>query len=463
VTPQAKDAQSAKSAAKSSPPSGDDLSIGPLRIDRASRPYRTIAALLTVAAAICSATYGFATYVEISPLKDKLKDNEAQIASLEKERQSLSTQLDRLERKIAEITKDSDKPLLTYPADGSSIIGSDQMFTWEYSKLVNGYVFELRSLSNPGQPVLRQNVVRPEIKRVYFSLPKLDRGEYLWRIAPGMVVKGELVAQGAWSNPSTFSVFPDTLARIRATGDILVATTPTSYDAFVASNGLGQYSGFEMELVSSLSGAIAKKLGIAIPNIKTVEVPWSGLMSTMQNGEADMAVRSIVRTRSREAQYPGLKFSRGYISNSQIVVSTRDNLKFPDALRGSVVAVKANTFNERAAVHVSQKFGFRVDNSYTNYGDIYQALREGRAAFAIVDSVLAAQFLKSDGRQLGPSLDSELRGLYKKELFSDGEEYVVVIHERASSGPLLAIINEILSSPEFNESKKRLLKKYGLP
>jgi ABC-type amino acid transport substrate-binding protein len=251
--------------------------------------------------------------------------------------------------------------------------------------------------------------------------------------------------------------------RILFSHKILVATTPTSYDRFVSSNGNGVYSGFEIELIRYIAAQLGLELHSSVPlAVSTVEIPWSGLFTAMQQGEADIAIRSITRTKSREQEYPNLDFTSGYLTNHQIFITMLPNGNFPDSLRGAKVGVKQNSFNERAARFLAEQYQFTTDASYVAYGDLYQALRDGKIAYALVDSVLASEFLRNQGAQLGPALDAQLRSFYDKELGQDHEEYSIVIRREGAKDRLRDAIQNIMGSAAFGKFLEGLKIKYGL-
>lgn len=298
---------------------------------------------------------------------------------------------------------------------------------------------------------------------MHYSLSSGTIGEYLWRIRPGSIVGTTEVAQGPWSNANTFHVYATVIERIRKTGKILLATTPTSYDAFVSTEGNEQYGGYEIEFIRWVAGELGKRLQTTTaPTIEVLQIPWSRMFSSMQNGEADIAVRSITRSASRENEYSNLRFTNGYLQNHQIFIQAKREGAFPDSLSNTIVGVKANSLNEKAARFLASRFKFKVDASYVAYGDLYQSLREGRINFALVDSTLVAKFLDRQVFQYGGSLDGLLKPFYQKELGWDKEEYAILVHESSPNDKLREILNEILSSQEFATFNSSLKTTYGL-
>jgi ABC-type amino acid transport substrate-binding protein len=296
---------------------------------------------------------------------------------------------------------------------------------------------------------IKINVDRPETKSMFYAFDPTAAGSYVWRVRPGTIVAGGEVGQGPWSPAAVFTIHPSVTDRIRATGRLLVASTPTSYDIGV--NSQGGYGGFELKVLRWLLPRLAEKLNLKqAPSLEIEEIPWNRLFNYMQNGEADIAVRSITRSETREKEYQNLKFTVGYVRNHQIFVQPKNDGKFPDSLKGSTVGAKSRSVNESVAKFLAQRFGYNVNSTYTAYGDVLEGLRRGEIAFAVVDSSLVNELLGKSIFALGGHLDGELRQFYQRELGFDHEEYSILVHEGGSS-ELRMVLNEILSSDEYTK------------
>ena len=291
---------------------------------------------------------------------------------------------------------------------------------------------------------------------MFIAFDQLHSGTYIWRIRPGVAVPGREIAQGPWSSAAVFTIHASITDRITSTGKLLVATTPTSYDPFVGVNRQGQYDGFELKLLQWLIPRLGEKLQLKrVPNLEIVEVPWNQLFTYMQNGEADIAVRSITRSEAREREYQNLRFTMGYLQNHQIFVQLKQEGNYPTSLKSKIVGVKNRSVNESAAKFLAQKHGFNVNSSFTAYADLYEGLRRGDIAFALVDSSLVNERLNKSLFPLGGFLDNELREFYKKELGYDREEYSILVHE-GGSDRLRTVLNEIIQSPDYDNFVRRL-------
>ncbi len=403
-----------------------------------------VSAGIGVLSATISGTYALTHFLETKPLQEKLTSVTQALTAAESERQTLRNQFDQLQQRYERVLSSNDRPILLFPADNASIIGTAHNFAWDY-KAHDGntsYYVELQQLFPPAKDPRRFNIVRPESKREYISLDGTGPQQYLWRIRPGKIAGDVQLGTGSWSLPSTFWVYPTVTDRIKSTKKLLVATTSTSYDSFVASDSAGQSDGYEVELF--------------------VELPWSRIFTSLQRGEADVAMRSISRSAFREREYSNLRFTNGYVENHQIFVQPRQGGEFPGTLENSRVGVKNNSINEKAAKYLAAKYKFVVDTSFVAYSDLYQALRDGKINFALVDNLLVEKYLGKQLFQFGGSLNMELRPFYLKELERDKEEYAILVHESNQDSRLRTYLNEILASPEIRKVNAELQKRFHL-
>jgi ABC-type amino acid transport substrate-binding protein len=429
---------------------GVSVQLADLPVITSKRWYVTLSAAIAILGAIVSGTYFVIDYGRIKPIETQLEETQTLLANSKTDFLSAKSQLERSEQKASVLAANLTRPEQIFPPDRSSIVGFNVSFSWDYAKhdASSKYILELFNLATPDD-LLKLNVDRPETKSMFYAFDRLAAGSYLWRVRPGVIVSGQEVAQGPWSLAAVFTIHPNVTERIRSTGKILVATTPTSYDPFVGVNNLGQYQGFELKLLRWLMPRIAEKLQLnQTPTLEIAEVPWNELFTYMQNGEADIAVHSITRSEAREKEYQNLKFTTGYVVNHQIFVQLTKDGVFPDSLKGRSVGAKSRSVNESVAKFLAPTLGYTVNSSYTAYGDLFDGLRRGEIAYAVVDSSLVSEALNKSIYPLGGFLDNKLRPFYKRELGFDHEEYSILVHEGGSS-ELRTALNAILASAEY--------------
>lgn len=439
--------------------------IGKFPVIKRGRWYLTLSALVAIVGAVMGGAYQFVRLVQIQPLEQSVEESRRSLSTSETDRQSIRSQLTFERTKYAELLTQFHRPVLLSPPDGASLIGTQQLFSWDYSKhdANTSYILELRRIGNgtkEGARVL--GVPQSETRRLFVSLMGESKSEFHWRIRPGAVVNGSAVPAGPWSSTGTFSIFPTVLDRIKDSGVVRLASTPTSYDRAVASDGSGGFSGYEYEVAKWLVQHISATLGVQTSlKLELVDVSWDRLFSAVQRGEADMAIRSITRSATREREFPNLRFTKGYLRNHQILIQTSNSGEFPKSLSGAVVGVKRNSINEKAAEFLSPKFRFKVDSSFTAYADVYQALKDGRIGFALVDSVLVAHQLGREYFQLGPRLDEALKMFYQKELGADFEEYGILVLGTAGNDKFRKVLDAAIEDAKFVAFSAELKKKYG--
>jgi ABC-type amino acid transport substrate-binding protein len=423
-----------------------------------------IKALVAGIVSLVGVVYGVVRFIEIAPLEEQIRALKDSVVKIETERNTLSSQFGALQNDYKQAIQMVARPVLLTPEDRTSLLGGQLVFEWDYkgNETTNGYVLEIRSFSNSDVPKLI-SVARPETRRQFYDLGDTPNGEFLWRVRPGSLVNGQVVAQGPWSGTSTFTMFANDIERIKRTGKIMVGSTPTAYDAFVASDANGNLEGFEVDLINWLTRDISSRLGIApTPTVEIVQIPWSHLFNAVEDGEVDVAIRSITKSVKREREFRNIRFSTGYLKNHQIIVQRAAHGEFPASLSNATIGVKTGSINEKAARYLVQKFHWKIDSSFVNYGDIYEALHEGKLDFALLDSVLAHKFSPSRVVQFGPELDSYLLPFYKEELGSDIEEYSIAVHGSESDNDLEKVIDDSLRSAAGKTAVESFLKKYGL-
>jgi ABC-type amino acid transport substrate-binding protein len=441
----------------------DKAAVGELKIPLFRNAYVTVASICAMLAAVASATFGIVHYVEVRPLNDKIVALQQTGTTSDATAQGYKGQLSALQQQYEVLRNASTAPVLTYPPDRSSVIGNSVLFTWDYKKreTVSGYMVEIRELQ---QSNARKYLNTPASDRteLFYSFGNARAGEYLWRVRPGSYVEGVERPEGPWSRPATFSVYSSVEQRIRATGHLTVTTTPTTYDAFVAADNAGHYHGYEIELARWLTLKLGPLLQTKPLTLEVVDIPWSRLFDALQNGETDVAIRSITRSNARERDYSNLRFTVGYLRNHQVLVQSRDHGAFPGALAGARVGAKNSSINEKAARFLVKRYHYHVDATFVAYDNLYDALRRGRIDFAIVDSALVGPFLKQGIERFGPELDNDLKGFYRAELGRDFEEYAVLVHESTANDRLRPLLNSLLQSKEFDTFNALLKRKYGL-
>ena len=238
--------------------SGVSIKIEDLPLITTRRWYVTLSAAIGIVGSIVSATYFVVDYARIRPIEKELEDSKTLLASAKSDTITAKSQLERAEQKNSEVVKKFDLPTMVFPPDRSSVVGSNLSFVWEYGKHDTNtrYILALRDMAGRA-PEIKMNVDRPETKSMFYAFDPGAAGTYVWWVRPGRVVSEEEIGEGPWSSPAVFTIYPSVSERIRATGKLLVASTPTSYDMGV-SNKDG-YGGFEVKVLRWLAPRLCRQ------------------------------------------------------------------------------------------------------------------------------------------------------------------------------------------------------------
>jgi hypothetical protein len=239
--------------------SATSVKIEDLPVIVSRRWYVTLSAVIGIVGSIITGTYFVVDYGRIKPIEKDLKDNRTLLASAKSDALSAKSQLERAEQRNGELAAKFDRPVQIFPRDRSSVVGSNISFLWDYGKhdASTQYILELQDMTGRAQPI-KLNVDRPETKSLFYAFEPAAAGSYVWWVRPGRIVSEGEVGQGPWSPPAVFTIYPNVTERIRATGKLLIASTPTSYDMGV--NNKGEYGGFEIKVLRWLAPRLAEKL-----------------------------------------------------------------------------------------------------------------------------------------------------------------------------------------------------------
>ncbi|MCG8434890.1 MAG: transporter substrate-binding domain-containing protein, partial [Gammaproteobacteria bacterium] len=344
--------------------------------------------IITVVLWLIGTTYLVVKYLEIGPISNNLAQTQMDVVTLRAQLAALEKELAESQAAYQGALRVLDQPFLISPKDRSLRIGNSLTFVWDYRDHDNNtsYVLEVEEASRGENHITTKNVIRPELKRTHYTIQDTETSMIAWRVAPGRVVADQVITTGPWSPSGRVTVHPSVLTRIRETGKIRVGTTATSYGPFTKSDGQGHYHGFDIDLITWMAPRIGQRLSMTDePSIQIVDLQWKDMFDAIQAGHIDIAIRAITRTKERESSYSKVRFSQGYLQNNQVIIQRIGETNFPYALSGAQVAVKQGSTNERAARALARQFGFVVDPSYVNYGDVYRALDDGDVQFGLVD------------------------------------------------------------------------------
>lgn len=439
-------------------------------IPLSKRHYITISSIIAVFLWAIGATYFVLQYIEVNPLRQKNHELSQSLNSVTSKNQSLQNELDNLKQSYNQLQKNISRPTLIYPPNESSLIGGRIAFRWDYRDHTSyqKYILEIRNITHPGSEVHRYNVLNPEQKLMNFPISILSEppyGEYVWRIKPGQLLQEDKeIVHGPASQYSSFFLDPSVIERIKRTAILRVGTSLTFTGYFNILSTEGNLEGFDIDLIRWIAGKLRNKLDVKQPlKVEFLDTPWKMLLPNLRRFEVDLVISAMTSIRKREEDFRGIKFTKGYIQSHSIFVHNgKIDKSYPDGLKGRRVGVAEETTNEKAAHFLKNKFGFKINNSFKAYADIYRGLIDGNIDFGLVDNILVLKYLKNkEFIPYGPSLDKELELFYKEEFGRDSEKYAIaVVEEPRKEEDLLKLIDKILESDEGQEKLKELTKKW---
>lgn len=162
---------------------------------------------------------------------------------------------------------------------------------------------------------------------------------------------------------------------------VMEASPPFSYRA-----ADGTLTGFNVEIMQALCRAMAATCSFE-------EVPFQNLLEAVAGGRYEYGLANFLRTPEREAR---AAFSAPYWRSSSSFVGPAGETDHavPQAVAGRRVAV---IHGSRQHAYMAQRAGTPAGLvEVTHVTEMWQALRDGRAEFALVSTLAALGFLVSD-------------------------------------------------------------------
>ncbi|MBT2987713.1 MAG: membrane-bound lytic murein transglycosylase MltF [Candidatus Thiodiazotropha sp. (ex Ctena orbiculata)] len=174
------------------------------------------------------------------------------------------------------------------------------------------------------------------------------------------------------------SIPPPLVERIKAAGELVVATRNSGTTLYEGSEGL---TGFEYELVQLFSEELGVKAHFIIPK------SFEGLLPTVVNGDAHLAAAGLTVTPEREAE---IRFGPAYQEITQQVVyrsGERRPRKVEDLI-GKDLHVLAGSSHEEELVRLKDEYPDLTWISHTDLesAELMQMVQDNKIDFTIADS-----------------------------------------------------------------------------
>lgn len=220
----------------------------------------------------------------------------------------------------------------------------------------------------------------------------------------------------------------------------LVVGMPTTARPFTTVGPDGRLSGFNADLAEMLCRALPADCRIE-------PAPFPKLLAGIAEGRFDMGIGNVLKTPERERQ---MLFSRPIWRSTSSLIAAKGQAVMPpdEAVRRHPVCVVQNTqqaawVGRLAAANVVPEAGFKA---------VFEGLRAGRCALALMPTVNALEFLTSaDGAGFdyhGPPLDEPSLG---------GTVHIVLPPDR---GALRDAVDAALERMMLDGSYRALISRY---
>lgn len=166
---------------------------------------------------------------------------------------------------------------------------------------------------------------------------------------------------------------------------IRIATNATFVPfEFKDSDSSSEYKGFEMDLFR----AVAKEMG---RDIEYNNIPFSGIIPIIQQGDMDIAVSGMTMTKERAEK---VLFAAPFYESKLVILTPKDSgIKTVEDLQGKVVAVQMGTTGSDYA----QNHGLQM-KQFDHNAEAIMELQVGGSPAAIVDKPVADYFVANDGK-----------------------------------------------------------------
>jgi len=280
--------------------------------------------MVTIMLAIAGAVAGVYQSVYIPSVRNDL---ELKLANLKKQYQddikiaeakqkTLQTQLQELEKARGNLLEAGGSPILSFPKNDEVLISNEITFKWDYkSDQIPHFIIEITRVFRGNLSRATYSVLQPQNRIFHIPITtEADTGEYLWRVRPGLISEGNVLATGPWSAYQSFWVFTSVKQKIAQMRKLRVGMYPSFTDKFNLPVAGGKYEGLSVELAHF----VADELRVKLPKeesdeikVEIISYAWQDLLVELSRNSVDVVISSVTATKNREQEY-GILFSKGY-------------------------------------------------------------------------------------------------------------------------------------------------------
>lgn len=163
-----------------------------------------------------------------------------------------------------------------------------------------------------------------------------------------------------------------------------VATNATFVPFEFKGEGDSDYKGYEIDMIR----AVAKTMG---REIEFNNIPFSGIIPIIQQGDMDLAVSGMTITKERSQK---VLFAAPFYESKLVILTGKDkNIKSVEDLKGHTIAVQMGT----TAADYAQKLGLKV-KQFDHNAEALMELKIGGSEAVIADKPVADYYVATEGK-----------------------------------------------------------------
>jgi ABC-type amino acid transport substrate-binding protein len=382
-------------------------------------------------------------------------------AVLAAERAAYDSDLRQRDKDIEGVLPDQlDKPLLTYPHNGASLVTNYIRLQWREGKQqtrARNYTVEVIAPGRTGSPDFANPQFYPATDPLHMSTTlRLDIGSYLWRVK-----RGADDSDAEWSPYFYFDNFATSKKRIEQTGILMLGTfLPSMHSEIECQNHQGQEMPvsdlkFDNIIINAICMKLANRLHFKV--IRFVKYPTADTLvfSGVKDGNVDLAVSALSDTTGRKTR--GVSFSQEYLEN-HLVLATRAADKELLSEGARVGVVRGGT-NAEFAWELSRRQLISIAEA-ESLQELLRMLENKEVSAIIVDEPIIDTQIKSGEVVVRDHLTRGFGGLMNRLRMPTATAdarvgLAVAVHDRE----LEAEINQLLDESMLNRVKQGLYNK----
>lgn len=249
------------------------------------------------------------------------------------------------------------------------------------------------------------------------------------------------------------------LPAIKSEGVLRVGVGIMGLKPWIWQDEQGNYTGLEKEIMDS----VAKDIGV--PKYEYVITEWSTLIPGLNAKRWDVVMSAMSKTQQR-MQEGNIDFSDPYFMyNDRIIVLKDSDYQKPEDLKDKKIASVMGSMDSLVAHSLVEKGIAGEVLDFNNFGEPFQALRNGQVEAVILDqaTLLGQLSENTDLRVIGEPLFYVPGAEWEEaESKADYRLGAVGIAVRPECEDLKAALNKAMENLEQSGEREAILTRYGL-